>query len=232
MQPTPSERAALAANPWYASLAPALQRALRSAGERVNLADGEMLFRQGDPPGPYFALLAGALKVSSLREDGAEAILVVIEPGNWFGEISLLDGAPRTHDATALGGPAMLLAVPPPAFARLMRRQDFAAAMAGLLARRVRALYGMVEDATLRGPTQRVARRLALLARGDATQAAGARDGLPVTREALAMMLGMSRQTLHVALKALADEDIVRLGYGRVRIVDMAALLRRGEAIG
>ena len=65
-----------------------------------------------------------------------------------------------------------------------------------VLAARTRSLYGMVEDATLRSTRARVARRLLLLARGDATQARDTRPVVPVSQEALAMMLGITRQTL------------------------------------
>ena len=66
----------------------------------LRLRPGEMLFRQGDAPGGFYGLLGGLLKISSLREDGREAILVVLEAGNWIGEISLMDGEPRTHDGS------------------------------------------------------------------------------------------------------------------------------------
>lgn len=225
---TASEQQTMLANPWFASLPPALRRTMLQAGERQRLSPGAMLFRQGDAPGAYFGLLSGALRISSLRSDGLEAILVVLEPGNWFGEISLLDGSPRTHDATAIGA-VDLLAVPQAAFVRLMRNAGFAVAISGLLAQRVRALYGMVEDATLRGTRARVARRLLLLTRGDATQAAQARRDVPVSQESLAMMLGISRQTLSKELKALCGERVIALGYRRVRIVDPVRLARIGD---
>ena len=73
-----------------------------------------MLFRQGDAvpagQGAFYGVVGGAIKASSLRPDGKEAILAVLEAGNWFGEISLIDRQPRTHDATAMG---TLLIEPP-----------------------------------------------------------------------------------------------------------------------
>jgi CRP-like cAMP-binding protein len=93
-----------------------------------------------------------------------------------------------------------------------------------MLAARVRSLYGMVEDATLRSTRARVARRLMLLARGDATFARDARPVVPVSQEALAMMLGVTRQTLSKELRMLVNAGTVRLGYGRIEIVDMRAL--------
>ena len=219
--------ARMSTNPWFASLPKREQRAVLGGCERMKLRSGEMLFRQGDPVGAgrgaFYGLVDGHLKISTLREDGKEAILVVLETGNWFGEISLIDGRPRTHDATALG-PAEVLALPHAAFDTLMRRTAFSQALCRLLAVRMRTLYGMVEDVTLRSTRARVARRLLLLARGDATQAIDARCVVPVSQEALAMMLGITRQTLNRELKALVESGAVRLGYGRVEIASVAAL--------
>jgi CRP-like cAMP-binding protein len=221
----------LAANPWFAGLPLAERRALVAAAERQRLAPGEMLFRQGDAVpaghGAFYGVVSGGIKASSLREDGKEAILVVLEAGNWFGEISLIDQQPRTHDATAVGE-AELLAVPRASFDALMKRPAFAMAVCRMLATRVRSLYGMVEDATLRSTRARVARRLLLLARGDATGARELRPVVPVSQEALAMMLGVSRQTLSKELQGMAAAGAVSLGYGKIAIVSVAKLERLG----
>jgi len=218
-------------NPWFAALPLAERRAVVAASERVRLAPGEMLFRQGDAlpagGGAFYGVLSGGIKASSLREDGKEAILVVLEAGNWFGEISLIDHQPRTHDATAVGE-TEVLALPRAAFDRMMRKPAFALAVCRMLAGRVRSLYGMVEDATLRSTRARVARRLLLLARGDATQAREARPVVPVSQEALAMMLGLSRQTLSKELQGLAQGGAVALGYGRIEIASLARLQEMG----
>jgi len=231
MSPTPELLLRLAANPWFAALPLAERKALLSGCEVLHLAAGEMLFRQGDavPPGQgmFYGVLRGAMKASSLRPDGKEAILAVLEAGNWFGENSLIDGQPRTHDATAVGE-AELLALARPAFERMMKRPAFAQGICRMLAGRVRSLYGMVEDATLRSTRARVARRLLLLARGDATQARDARPVVPVSQEALAMMLGMSRQTLSKELQGLAREGAVELGYGKIAIASVPRLEKFG----
>jgi CRP/FNR family cyclic AMP-dependent transcriptional regulator len=98
-----------------------------------------------------------------------------------------------------------------------------------MLAARVRSLYGMVEDATLRSTRARVARRLLLLARGDATQARDPRPVVPVSQEALAMMLGLSRQTLSKELQGLAQAGAVVLGYGRILIESIERLRQQGD---
>lgn len=213
----------LSDNVWFAALPHALRVQMVKQCELLRLQHGEMLFRQGDPPSNLYALVSGELKTSSLREDGREAILAVLEPGIWFGEISLIDGLPRTHDATAIGQVDVLL-LPRAAFDALMQQAVFARAIAGLLAGRVRLLYGIVEDATLRSTRARIARRLLLLARGDMAGMAQLRPRVPVSQEGLAMMLGISRQTLSKELRLLADDGVIALGYGYIEVVSEPGL--------
>ena len=223
--------APLSANPWFGALPLRERRAMLAASEVLRLRPGEMLFRQGDKVAPgqgaFYGLVKGAFKISSLREDGKEAILVVLEAGNWFGEISLIDGLPRTHDATALRD-TEVLALPRAAFDAQMKKPAFSHAVCRMLAARTRSLYGMVEDATLRSTRARIARRLALLARGDATQSPNARQAVPVSQESLAMMLGISRQTLSKELRGLVEAGAIELGYGRIEIASAQALQAMG----
>ena len=199
-----------------------------AAADVVQFRAGEMLYRKGDVAGGFFCVVQGAFKVSTLGEDGREGILSVIEAGNWFGEAALIDGLPRPHDATAVQA-SVVLAIQPQGFKRLMQRSAFARAIAVLLCGRVRVLYGMVEDAMLRSTPTRIARRLLTLARGDATQASDARTSVAVSQEALAMMRGITRQTLSKELKVLVRDGVLSLGYGRIEIVSMAELELRAE---
>ena len=214
---------ALSTNPWFGSLPDAQRKRMLVVAELQQVSMGEMLYRKGDPVGGFYGVVQGSIKVSTLGEDGREGILSVVEPGNWFGEASLMDGLPRPHDATAMQ-PSLVLVISQPAFNRLMQRGVFARAMGRLLCGRLRALYGMVEDSMLRSTRTRIARRLLTLARGDATLSSNARACVTVSQEALAMMLGITRQTLSKELKALARAGVLSLGYGRIDIISLSAL--------
>lgn len=214
---------AMLGNPWFCSLPARSRTALLAAGECLQMQSGEMLYRQGDAPGGFFGVVSGSFKVSTLRKDGKEGILAVMEAGNWFGESSLLDGLARPHDATALE-PTEVLVVAQAAFDRLMNSPAFARAVSVLLSTRVRLLYGLVEDAMLRSISTRVARRLLALARGDATLAPDFRSTVLVSQEALAMMLGVTRQTLSKELKKLAGDGVLLVGYGRIDILSLSSL--------
>ncbi len=221
----------MSTNPWFHTLEPDDRRALLSGSESLSLRTGEFVFRQGDGPGGIYGLASGILKVSTLREDGKEAILAVLEAGDWFGEASAIDGLPRTHDVAAVC-PAELLLVKPPTFDELMRRSSFARAIAVLQAMHIRAAYTRLEDAALRSTRAQIARRLQRLARGDVTMQPTERHAVTITQDTLAMMLGITRQTLALELKAIAGQGAVALRYGRIEIESMEKLkaIAREEA--
>jgi len=213
----------LAADDWFTALPSATRKEMMECYEKQHLQPGEMLFRQGDAPAGFYALLSGKLKMSTLSEDGREAILTILEPGTWFGEISLIDGKPRTHDATAIGH-AEVLIMTPARFDHLMQGADFALAVAQMLAKRIRLLYGIVEDAHLRSARARVARRLVLLVNSEKEQRGPDQMDIPVTQESLAMMLGMSRQSLSKELKFFENAALIKLAYRHIRILSLEKL--------
>lgn len=92
-------RSRLMSGQWFSHLPPSLQDSLLSLARVRRLSPGQRLFKRGDPPCGLYAVLEGAIRVGAVSEQGKEALLSLIEPPHWFGEISLFDGQPRTHDA-------------------------------------------------------------------------------------------------------------------------------------
>ena len=219
----------MAINPWFAALPLAERKAMLAVATWVPVTAGEVVYRRGDEGGSFYGVLDGVLRVSITGEDGREGILSVLEAGNWFGEMSLLDGERRPHDVTVLRD-GVLLVIAPQDFWRLMGRIGFAHGMTTLLSARVRGLSGLVEDTMLRSTRMRVARRLISLAKGDMTMAAQARTGVHVSHEELAMMLGVTRQTLSKELKYFVGAGALALGYGRIDLLD-SGLLQREAAL-
>ena len=218
-----SDREAFCANAWFAALPRAAQDAMVEHSHRVPVKEGTMLYRVGDPTGTFYGLRSGLLKISSSRPDGKEAILSMLEPGLWFGEMSMVDKLPRTHDATAVVD-SVVLAMRSDAFDRLMERPDFSSGIARLLATRMRLLFAVLEDSVLRPTLARVARRLVLLSHGDSTLASDSRRVVPVSQGQLAMMLGITRQTLAKELHVMIGAGALATRYGRVEIVSVERL--------
>jgi CRP/FNR family cyclic AMP-dependent transcriptional regulator len=202
-------RETLAANPWFAALPPAVQDEMVARSSVLKLQSGEQLFRQGDMPRAWYGLLRGAVRLSTLRDDGKEHIMTVAEAGSWVGESALAVNQPYLNNATAQG-PVEALALPAEAFDALMEQNTFARAMVALVTGRYRLLYEALGDV-------------------DAAANAEPRQREPVSQESLAMMLGIARQTLSTELQSLAQQGIIRLGYRSIEVLSSAELQRIGE---
>jgi CRP/FNR family cyclic AMP-dependent transcriptional regulator len=121
--------AVLPSSEWFASLPEKEGEALLGATTPVHLTPGEFAFRQGEDvrwhSGAFFGISTGLLKMSVLDFSGKEAILAIIEPGNWIGEVAILNKSPREQSVVALTD-STLLAVSAEKFNALMQRCAFA----------------------------------------------------------------------------------------------------------
>ncbi len=195
-----------------------LTRELEERAVVRRFADGEVVFRRGDDAHGLFGVRSGRVQVLGRGADGKEFVLTVLAPGEWFGELSLFDGLPRTHDNIA-SGDCELWFVPTREFREVLRRQpDYYAPFAELLSHRVRMLMGLLEDAVLLDLPQRLAKRILELAGDHGAEG----DGEEVTldlhlpQEALAAMVGARREAVGRHLKKWEREGWIRLAYGRL----------------
>ena len=221
-------RPLLESGQWFSHLPPALRDALLGEARLLQLEPGQRLFRRGDPPCGLYAVLEGMMRVGAVSRDGKEALLTLVEPPYWFGEISLFDGQPRTHDAYA-EGPARLLQVPQAALQTLLAREpgywrDFAL----LMSQKLRLAFIALEEMSLLPAAPRLARRLLQIAEGYGEQAEPRRV-IQLAQEQLALMLAISRQTTNQILKELEAQGILRLTYGGIEIIDLARLRQQAH---
>jgi len=229
MSESPSHyRSLLEHGQWFSHLSPALRDTLLGEARLLRLEPGQRLFRRGDPPCGLYAVLEGMMRVGAVGRDGKEALLTLVEPPYWFGEISLFDGQPRTHDAYA-EGPTLLLQVPQAALLALLAREpahwrDFAL----LMSQKLRLAFIALEEMSLLPAAPRLARRLLMMAEGYGET--GPRRVLHLAQEQLALMLGLSRQTTNQILKELQARGALRLTYGEIEIVDVE-LLRQAAGV-
>lgn len=183
---------------------------------------------RGDPDDGLYCVLDGAVRVGAASVCGREALLAVVGPVHWFGEITLFDGGPRTHDAYAERD-STLFHVPRVALAALLDATPaWWHAFGLLLTQKLRLAFDAIEDAALLPASARVARRLLLLADsyGDA---ACARRVVNVPQEDLALMLALSRQTVNQILRQFERDGLLVLRYGEIEIVDAARLAQHAR---
>lgn len=217
-------RARLQAGRWFAALPAELQEALLDAAQVQRLDPGQRLFRRGDRPSGLYAVVEGAVRIGAVSPDGKEALLTLVEPPSWFGEISLFDRQPRTHDAFAEGASTLLLVPQAELLALLERQPQYWRDFALLMSHKLRLAFIALEQMSLLPAAPRLARRLLLIAEnyGEGEP----RRVIHLAQEQLALMLAISRQTSNQILRELESQGIVRLSYGEIEILDLPRLRR------
>jgi CRP-like cAMP-binding protein len=216
----------LATIPFFAGLdAAALERV--AAGMRSRrFRRGEVIFHIGDPGDALFIIVSGEVKISLPSETGDEAILATLRPGAVFGVLALLDGAPRSASATALG-PTETVVLPRERFRELIATEAAVRdALLASIAGELRRLTTHVEELHFLDITGRLAARLVRLAQesGTAVDGGGIRLRRNLTQGELAAMVGCTRQSVNKLLGQFTDDGYVRLDREGIVVTDIDGL--------
>ena len=208
-----------------------LGEALRRDGHLVRFRRGQALFTQGDRAERVFVIERGWVIISCVAPGAREIVLGLRGPGDVIGELSSLDGEPRSATALAVDEVAAIVA-PASVLTRALRDADIANELIRVLAVRLRdADRKRLEFASL-DTLGRVAWRLLEL--GEQFGEAGA-DGimveLPLSQEQLASWCGASREATVKALAALRTLGCVTTGRRTLHILDVEALRRHAGGL-
>jgi CRP-like cAMP-binding protein len=227
---TIEERSAINAGRWFSTLSPSLRHDILRCAYVRRYKDGELICARGEPPEEWVACAKGAVRVSSTSISGKQVTLTYVEPGVWFGDVSIFDGDRRTHDAYAHGETTTLCVAKADFRKILATHVELYEALLRLHARRIRQLYGLVEDLNTLPLRARLAKQLVHLLRSygvpSLSENSEMRIGLQLAQEELAQLLGASRQRVNQELKAMEREDAIRIEPGGLVIRDRDALMR------
>ena len=227
---TIDEREAINAGRWFSTLSPSLRHDILRCAYVKRYKDSELISARGDPPEEWIACARGAVRVSSTSISGKQITLTYVEPGIWFGDVSIFDGDRRTHDAYA-HGETTILCVAKADFKKILASHvELYEAMLRLHARRIRQLYGLVEDLNTLPLRARLAKQLLHLVRSygvpSLSHATEVRIGLHLAQEELAQLLGASRQRVNQELKSMERDEAIRIEPGGLIVRNREALMR------
>ena len=203
-------------------------RRLAERSFRRRLRDGQILFTEGEPSDHLFVIRSGRIRIVARSPQGGELVLSVLAPGEVIGELSVIDGGPRSATAEALGD-VELLAVAATDVLTLLRQQPaLLMAAATELAATVRRLTGSASDLVFLDLPRRLAKLLL-------TDAAPGPDGAlrvdtGMSQTGLAARLGVTRQTLNRALSGLVRRGWVEARGTEFVLLDAPALGRFAES--
>jgi len=172
-----------------------------------------------------FRLIEGSVRLAVIRSDGREAVFMLFEPGDCFGDSSLVDGGARPQTAEALTN-VWVDVLDREAFALLRAKfRAFDDALLKLLAKQMRMVSEQYTYSNLHDLRSRVAARLVEAARSFGTEVdGGTRLTLRLNQSELAAMAGASRQSVNKVLQRLQSEGLVTIEYGNVLVRDLSAL--------
>lgn len=196
-----------------------LRTALEEAEVRVRYRDGEQIQARGDRTPGLRIVRAGAVRVGNVGADGKYLMLGVFGPGQTFGEVTLFSDLPRTYDVHA-SGPTTIGHIDKVRIERLLQdHPELVRVFLRTLATQYHAALEMVEDLRRLSVTAHVAKLLSMMAKTEKKTVS-----LEVTQESMAQVLGVTRLSVVRALEQLEEEGLIRRGYGRIEVPDVASL--------
>jgi CRP/FNR family cyclic AMP-dependent transcriptional regulator len=204
------ERTLLNGIPLFAGMPGEQLQTLAGALKRRTYRQGAPILHQGDPGDSLFIVVAGRVRIYTLSPEGHELSVWICDEGDFFGEMALLSGEPRSASAEAMQATEVLV----------LQRQAF---RDYLLANPTAAIH-TTEDAEgllSLNVTQRIARKLLqLMERYGVPGEDGVLIDLNLSQEAMATLVGTTRESANRALSALRDQGIVQVDRDGIRVID------------
>lgn len=216
--------------PLLAALTDADREALARSATRRRYRRGDIIFQKDDPGHSLFIVARGSVRIYLPSAQGADLTLAVLGAGQFFGDLSLLDGRPRSASAASLADTNVVI-LERGDFAALVRsRPEAAMSVLAVVARRLRETDEMASDLAFLDVGGRLAKKLLDLA---ATNGLRRTDGVLVdmvlTQEELANMIGVTRESVNRNLSLFRRIGLIAKEGRRFVLRDPAGLRRRCE---
>lgn len=217
--PTPDE---LQGIPWLRLLQPEIRG--RAVAELLvgDAAAGDYVCRVGRPVTYWFGVVEGLLKMSADNAQGMTMTFSGVPSGGWFGEGTALKRESYRYNVQALRK-SVVAGLSVDSFHWLLDHSiGFNRFVMNQLNERLGQFIAAREIDRMNNPDARVARSLAALF--NPVLYPGVGDILRITQQELAYLVGLSRQRVNEALTSLAAQGTIRVEYGGLRVLDLAAL--------
>lgn len=204
--------------------APTREALLRLGTRRVH-PDGDRLILEGEPGRHAFLLLQGWFKVLASTDRGPEALMAIRCGGDLVGELSLIDGRPRSASVRAAGNGVSRQIDRAAFFTFLARHEDASAEVLHAMAGKLRWATRRRQEFSSGSVQVRVARVLVELVR---SYGRPDRDGRAtcsmISQSDLAALVGASDATMYRCLRDLRSKNVIHTGYRRLTVLDLDVL--------
>ncbi|MGM1002765.1 Crp/Fnr family transcriptional regulator [Acinetobacter haemolyticus] len=208
-------------NAWFSQLTEPFQQFVIEHGKKLVIEKNAAVFHAQDQFDGVYGVLEGSISLGYIDVNGNEAIA---EPIMWFGEISLIDNQPRSHDAIALKKSVVLQIPGEPLKEFLLKNPYYWYYFALLTSQKLR--YVFLEQIAIQTQTisQRLAQRLLFILEGYGNRAAINDLNIQISQDQLANMLTVSRQTVNQELNHFEKQGVIQLGFKKIQVIDLNKL--------
>lgn len=218
-------------NFWFNQLSPMYQQFILQHAQYQSCQKDQRIFLSGDPFDGIYAVLEGAVRLGHIDIQGKEAIAAIAEPIMWFGEISLVDRQPRSHDAFTLQK-STVLHLPSVSIQQLLEQHpQFWFHIAQLTSQKLRYAFLELISIQTQNISQRLAQRLLFILNGYGNHIAIEQHSIHLSQEQLAQLLVCSRQTVNQELQELEKRGVLKVTFRRIEILDIGLLHRIAHAL-
>lgn len=213
-------------SPYLTVLTPEDRAAVLRVARRRRYARREVLFHEGDPADTFHILDRGHVAVRTTNPFGEVALLRVLGPGAAFGEMALIDASPRMASIVALD-PCETLTLHRDAFDGLRSAHPgIDRVLLAAMVSEVRRLSTVTLELMYLPVDKRLCRRLVDLA---GIYSEGGPVTVPLTQQDIAQLTGTTRQTSNRVLRAAEAAGLLRVGRGRIELLDVEGLARQSR---
>lgn len=194
-------------------------------------SDGACIFQCGAPGETMMAVVSGSVCISVASPDGRQLVLAMLEAGDIFGEIAVLDGKVRTADATAVGQCTLAILYRQDVLTFLNRQPRAWSALVEVLCERIRHADELLTEIALFHVPTRLAKALLRVAKAKGNSGAfnGKSLNVHLSQREIANLVGATRESVNKCLRGWQRSGIIELKGGRIVIQDEASLAQLGE---
>jgi CRP-like cAMP-binding protein len=193
---------------------------------------GEVLFHMGDEGGNLYIIQSGRVKVTIPSVEGEEVILTILSAGEILGEISLIDGKPRSATVQAMKDTEVFCLYREDFLDVLQERFEVVLGILEILADRLRHTDVLLAESRFMDISARLAKKLLDLTRTfGIEEETGTRIGVRVTQRDLASMVGATRESVNKQLKAFRESGLLTMREGHIQVLDPEGLARRIRSV-
>ena len=208
------------------------ERAAIAARARIRVYNaGETVFAIGSPGDQMMALLSGAIRISVPSADGKELLLAIIQPGEVFGELAVLDGKERSADAVAETACTLAILDRADILSFFERNPSAWPKLVEILCDRLRRTDQAFAEVALMQLSVRLAKTMLRLLNGQINSAATKTTKIRFSQRELANMVGGARESVNRCLRKWQRDGLIQVAEGSIVVTDRAALQKIADTL-